>query len=130
MLFTWDWKNTCVVYRWWHVKTFPQFLATIVAIVIIAAGYEYTKFWFNKRESNAVIAQPPPVASNSGTISRRHAKWLKSLIYGFQVGYSFMLMLIFMTYNGWYMIATVVGAVLGHHFWGQDSPSGRTMACH
>lgn len=130
MLFTWDWKNTCVVYRWWHVKTFPQFLATLVAITIIAAGYEYTKYWFNKREANSAAVAPVLAANSSAPTLRRYAKWLKSLTYGFQVGYSFMLMLIFMTYNGWYMIATVVGAVLGHHFWGQDAPQARTMACH
>lgn len=134
MLFTWDWKNTCVVYKWWHVKTFPQFLFTLVAIVLISAGYEFSKYWFakwNKKNITYTNNNPnSPIVLNPEE-SSAVVKWLKSLIYGFQVGYSFMLMLVFMTYNGWYMIATVVGAILGHHFWGQQQSSEyRTMACH
>lgn len=123
MLFTWDWRNTCVVYKWWHVKTFQQFLATMVAITLLAAGYEATRYWFARWVRSPPTTQLPP--------TRKAASWRRSLIYGFQVGYSFMLMLVFMTYNGWYMLATVLGAVLGHHIWGHEVVSeSPTLACH
>lgn len=122
MIFTWDWKNTCVVYKWWHVKTFTQFLFTLVAISVISAGYEFTKYRLAKWERDSTQA-----ALTSGG---RTFEWLKSIGYGFQVGYSFMLMLVFMTYNGWYMIATVIGATVGYHFWGQKIADARPLSCH
>ena len=123
MIFTWDWKNTCVVYKWWHVKTFGQFLATLVAIALLGGGYEFIKYWFAKWEQNNL---GPAVVTSSNNIKSLRIK--RSIFYGFQVGYSFMLMLVFMTYNGWYMIAVVFGAIFGHYLWG--SGLDRSLACH
>ena len=40
MLFTWDTTNLCVVFRWWHVRTTPGLVFSLLAIVALAAGYE------------------------------------------------------------------------------------------
>lgn len=130
MIFTWDWKNTCIIYKWWHVKTFTDFIFTCIAIVLLGMGYEFTKYWFTKWEKshiNTVVGG----TTNSNSLAIRQYKFKRSLLYGFQVGYSFMLMLVFMTYNGWYMIAVVIGAAIGHSFWGSIvGPSDMSMACH
>ncbi|ODQ78326.1 hypothetical protein BABINDRAFT_162965 [Babjeviella inositovora NRRL Y-12698] len=57
-------------------------------------------------------------------------RFKKSVVYAVQVGYSFMLMLVFMTYNGWFMLATIVGAGLGNFIWGGKEVEARSMACH
>jgi copper transporter 1 len=40
MLFTWDITNLCIVFRWWHVRSTPGLLLSLLAVVAIAAGYE------------------------------------------------------------------------------------------
>jgi copper transporter 1 len=54
----------------------------------------------------------------------------KALLYGAQVFYSFFIMLLFMTYNGWVMIAVAVGAVLGYLLWGGEASAAKSVACH
>lgn len=125
MIFTWDWQNTCVVYKWWHVKTLPGFLGTLLAIGLLAMFYEFCRAWssgWHKRHRPAL-----PTATNNRDTALR----IKSaILYGFLVGYSFMLMLVFMTYVGWYMLAVVVGAGIGNYFWTCDSPETKALICH
>lgn len=121
MLFTWDWRNTCVVFRWWHLQTPAGFVGSLVAIVLLAAGYEYIKYWGKKWELNNAL----PATASLRQLKQRRAQQL--VMYAIQVAYSFLLMLVFMTYNGWLMLAVAVGAGLGYYVFGGD---GRSMACH
>lgn len=126
MIFTWDWHNSCIIYKWWHVTTFPGFLGTLVALVVLSMLYEYLRVrisrWRQKHVTGAGIASP--AARTLSAVRVRLA-----LLYGVQVGYSFMLMLVFMTYNGWYMMAVVAGAGLGFYLWGDEADT-RAMVCH
>ena len=54
----------------------------------------------------------------------------RGVLYGFQVIYSFWLMLVFMTYNGWYMLAVGVGAGLGNCIWGVPANPAHLEAYH
>ncbi|KAK4565319.1 copper transpport protein [Recurvomyces mirabilis] len=56
-------------------------------------------------------------------------KVVKAALYGIQVFYSFFIMLLFMTYNGWIMIAVGVGAFLGYLVFGGGSIQ-KSAACH
>lgn len=38
--------------------------------------------------------------------------------------------LIFMTYNGWVMLAVAAGAFLGYLLFGQRAPAAKETACH
>lgn len=114
MLFAWDWRNTCVVFEWWHIKTFPQFLLSFVVIVSLGALYEYLKDVVGEWEVNQ--------------LQSNRLKFKRSIFYGLQVFFSFWLMLVFMTYNGWLMIAVALGASVGNYFWGRSA--GRSLACH
>lgn len=67
--------------------------------------------------------------------SRRRRRVIKSVLYATQVGISFLLMLVFMTYNVQVMAAVVVGSGLGYWFFHVDvvdqyGASGKGMACH
>ncbi|KAM3419531.1 Copper transport protein [Cercospora zeina] len=58
-------------------------------------------------------------------------KLIKAMLYGVQVFYSFFIMLLFMTYNGWIMIAVGVGAMVGYlMFSGPGTSSSKSAACH
>ncbi|GJF00677.1 Ctr copper transporter [Phanerochaete sordida] len=64
----------------------------------------------------------------------------RAALYGAQVFLSFFLMLVFMTYNAYLILATVVGAALGHYIFNAlmdvdavlagSSGAGKGMACH
>lgn len=133
MIFTWDWKNTCIVFKWWHVKTTYDFIFSFIAVVLLGMGYEFSKHWFNKWQKSYINVVAGSTV-NSNAVALRQYKIKQSLFYGFQVGYSFMLMLVFMTYNGWFMIAVVIGAVIGKQLWGDCTSDAigesRSMACH
>jgi solute carrier family 31 (copper transporter), member 1 len=68
MLFTWDTKNLCIVFRQWHVRGTASLIFSLLAIVIIAMGYEglrslsakYERAVNQRIESLPRESTPPP----------------------------------------------------------------------
>ncbi|KAG5365431.1 Copper transport protein [Yarrowia sp. C11] len=132
MIFNWDTKGMCVVFPWWHVKTHVGMVLTVVAVVFISAGYEYVRKL--SRDIDAAFKATdcdlePLINPDVRPSDQKKIKIYKSIFYGFQVGYSFLLMLVFMTYNAWLMAAVAIGAGVGYFIWGGES-SERSMSCH
>lgn len=113
MLFTWDYKNVCVIFSWWHIKKFSHLVFSFAAIVALAYGYEHLKYHIHKYHGERGTSTS--TSNTQANSTRRSTKLYNSCWYGLQVGYSFMLMLVFMSYNGWLMLAVVLGAVWGHY---------------
>jgi solute carrier family 31 (copper transporter), member 1 len=40
MLFTWDAKDLCIVFRGWHISGPGSLVVSLLAIVLMTAGYE------------------------------------------------------------------------------------------
>lgn len=118
---TWSYKDTCVIFSSWHLRKRRDLAFSFIAIVLLAYLYEYLKYYVGKFQSN----QGPLTANN-----QRNYRLANSVWYGVQVGFSFMLMLVFMTYNGWLMLAVVLGAIWGHYSWGSRTRGGQELACH
>jgi len=59
----------------------------------------------------------------------QRSRAIKALFYAVQVFYSFFIMLLFMTYNGYVMLAVAVGAFIGHLAFGVESAS-KDASCH
>ncbi|KAI1123347.1 Ctr copper transporter family-domain-containing protein [Nemania abortiva] len=160
MLFTWDTTNLCIVFRQWHVTGTASLIFSLLAIVAICAGYEALRegtrryeLWlstkdasYNNDDSNHVeqgqeqVAETTPflgierIGSGAGNsaeapISQR-ARIVKAVLYGVQNFYAFMIMLLFMTYNGFVMIAVAVGAGLGYYLFGSHTRATKETACH
>ncbi|KAL2198977.1 Ctr copper transporter family-domain-containing protein [Corynascus similis CBS 632.67] len=158
MLFTWDSTDLCVVFRQWHVTSHLGLAATLVAVVAICAGYEALREAVRRYEATLArrietaplprSSSPSPryseesatetapflspslvIGQNREQLARR-AHIIKSVLYGIQNFYAFMIMLIFMTYNGWVMIAVSVGAGLGYLVFGGKTPLTKETACH
>ncbi|ODQ68379.1 Ctr-domain-containing protein [Nadsonia fulvescens var. elongata DSM 6958] len=115
MVFTWDATDMCVIFRWWHINNNLGLMFTILAIVALGMGYEFIRSYCRRYDHD---------------LGFKHKQLLKSSLYALQVFYSFMLMLMFMTYNGWVMSAVVVGAFLGHLVWGGSEKTSRGLSCH
>ncbi|ODV59326.1 low-affinity Cu transporter [Ascoidea rubescens DSM 1968] len=131
MLFTWNYKNLCIIFSWWHIRSLLGLVFSLLLLVLISAGYEWLKYKILKYEKSLTGNALLPNTPSTGDIIKiqQKKKIINSFLYGLQVGYSFMLMLVFMTYNGWAMISVVVGAILGKYLWNTE-PSLRSIACH
>ncbi|KKA28635.1 hypothetical protein TD95_001879 [Thielaviopsis punctulata] len=129
MLFTWDTTNLCIVFRQWHVTSPFSLAVSLVAIIAIAAGYEALRA--ASRSYEAAVAkriETAPRQAQPDVAKRAHL--IKAALYGIQNFYAFMIMLIFMTYNGWVMVAVSVGAFVGYLLFSENAPVAKETACH
>ncbi|KYK56821.1 hypothetical protein DCS_03827 [Drechmeria coniospora] len=145
MLFTWDSTNLCIVFRQWHIRSTASLVVSLVAVVVLAMGYEALRSvsrryetTVNKRiaalpheQSEDVTETTPFLATGQYQVAAgRNSHVVKAVLYALQNFYAFMLMLVFMTYNGWVMIAVSLGALFGYLLFGQSTSSTKDNACH
>ncbi|CAH02991.1 Ctr2 [Kluyveromyces lactis] len=117
MTFNWNTENVCVVFKSWSINSHSQLLFSCLAIFLLSYGYEYLKHHIRLVNQNL-----------SGTLSRRN-RVQSSLWYGLQYSISILLMLIYMTYNGYLIAAVLLGAMFGNFHWAQ-SPAVQLLPCH
>ncbi|KAF1975199.1 Ctr-domain-containing protein [Bimuria novae-zelandiae CBS 107.79] len=151
MLFTWDTTDLCIVFRGWHISGPGTLILSLLAIVLMTAGYEAVREASRRYDAHA--KRVAEVRTSGDDLSTRYAadddelssllrpgryagraneqqmKVVKALLYAVQVFYSFFIMLLFMTYNGWVMLAVAVGAFVGYMLF-SNSPPTKTAACH
>lgn len=65
MLFTWNTKGLCIVFKWWHVSSTLSLIVSLIAVVAIVAGYEALRegirqyeAWVNRRAETAPRKSP------------------------------------------------------------------------
>ncbi|KEY65963.1 hypothetical protein S7711_06623 [Stachybotrys chartarum IBT 7711] len=129
MLFTWDTTNLCIVFSQWHIRSTTSLVFSLAAVVLLAMGYEALRSVSRRYEvamNKRVESMPRQNQSSAG--QRAHV--IKAALYALQNFYAFMLMLIFMTYNGWVMVAVSLGAFFGYVLFGQDTSATKDNACH
>ncbi|PFH59685.1 hypothetical protein XA68_12008 [Ophiocordyceps unilateralis] len=145
MLFTWDTTNLCIVFRQWHIRSTASLIFSLLAVILLAMLYEALRALsrrFEASQERRIAAMPnddllgpaetTPLlhpGQNHYQASQR-VQVIKSLFYALQNFYAFMLMLIFMTYNGWVMIAVSLGAFFGYLLFGQATSATKDNACH
>ncbi|APA06901.1 hypothetical protein sscle_02g016710 [Sclerotinia sclerotiorum 1980 UF-70] len=129
MLFTWDTTNLCIIFRWWHIRSTFSLLISLLGVVAITAGYEGIRSLARRYESWVEKQQASITRRNQEEVGQR-AHIIKAALYAFQYFYAFMLMLLFMTYNGWVMISVGVGAFVGFLIFGKNLSASKETACH
>lgn len=150
MLFTWDTTDLCIVFRSWHVSGTFSLVVALIGIILLTAGYEAVREASRRYEAHAnkalegrrggddlrdVLPAADESSSllhpgrNAGSNAEQQAKLVKAALYAVQVFYSFFIMLLFMTYNGWIMLAVAVGAFVGYLLFANSSPT-KSAACH
>ncbi|CCF58384.1 hypothetical protein KAFR_0E02310 [Kazachstania africana CBS 2517] len=120
MLFTWSYENTCVIFRWWHIKTLWGLLISCLTVICLSMLYELLKHYIYTYD----------LKRNRGVESSRI---YYSLLYSLQVAFSFFLMLVFMSYNGWLMASVAIGAAIGNYYCNAPLPQHAnqiSLACH
>lgn len=59
MLFTWDTRNLCIVFRWWHIRSTPGLFLSLLAVVIFGAGYEALREGIRRYEAQTSLRAVP-----------------------------------------------------------------------
>ncbi|KAK3177262.1 copper transpport protein [Lecanicillium sp. MT-2017a] len=148
MLFTWDTNNLCIVFRQWHIRSTLSLVVSLLAVVGIGIGYEALRSVSRSYEMyingqvdalpNAADNAQVPVTESTPFLrpgqtrpeASRRGHLIKAILYAVQTFYAFMLMLIFMTYNGWVMVAVTLGAFFGYLLFGETTSATKDNACH
>ncbi|KAJ2965207.1 hypothetical protein NQ176_g10726 [Zarea fungicola] len=90
MLFTWDTNNLCIVFKQWHIRSTPGLIISLIAVVLIAMGYEGLRAMSRTYEKSIASRVDTAPRQNHDQITRR-SHLIKSLLYGLQNFYAFML---------------------------------------
>lgn len=45
MLFTWDYEDLCIIFKWWHIRSGLGFFVSLLAVMGLATGYEFLRIW-------------------------------------------------------------------------------------
>uniref|UniRef100_T1H6C0 Copper transport protein n=1 Tax=Megaselia scalaris TaxID=36166 RepID=T1H6C0_MEGSC len=120
--------NETILFSSWTISSVGGLIGSMVAIFLMATLYEGLKyyreylFW---KTYNLLEYRPVPTM-----ISWNHL--YQTLLHIFQVTLSFLLMLIFMTYNVWLCLAVVLGAAVGYFLfcWKKSVIVDVTEHCH
>ncbi|XP_062140626.1 high affinity copper uptake protein 1 isoform X2 [Drosophila sulfurigaster albostrigata] len=144
--------NETILFSWWHIETVAGLVGSMIAIFLLALLYEGLKyyreylFWktYNLLEYRpvtgpqrnpeaprmppAAAAAPSPVQPTMLSINHLY----QTLLHVLQVTLSFLLMLIFMTYNVWLCLMVVLGAGIGYFLfcWKKSVIVDVTEHCH
>lgn len=139
MLFTWETNNLCIVFKSWRITSTMSLIWSLVGVMLLTAGYELVREMSRRYEAKVqreIDDMPNDQEESSLLASGRNAadayaksKTIKAALYAIQVFYSFFIMLLFMTYNGWIMLSVAVGAFVGYLVFGNSTVT-KSAACH
>ncbi|CAH4016787.1 unnamed protein product [Pieris brassicae] len=147
-----------ILFSWWKVSELGEFFGSFLAIFLIALCYEGLKYyrkhllWKTYTGLQYCAVAPPdkgvanicnpdepqviqPVSHaldrNVPTMMSTAHAW-QTVLHGFQVLVSYMLMLVFMTYNTWLCAAVVLGSATGYFLfgWRESVVVDFTEHCH
>ncbi|KAL9093720.1 MAG: hypothetical protein Q9159_000021 [Coniocarpon cinnabarinum] len=139
MVFNWSTENLCIIFPSWRITSTLSLLLSLLAIVLLSAGYEAVRDLAQRYDAaTAPFSKLSDDEARNGGIppalipSRRGGrKSVKAALYAVQVFYSFFIMLLFMTYNGFVMGAVTLGAFVGFMVFGKEGAgSSKSVACH
>ncbi|AWU74505.1 uncharacterized protein C5L36_0A10890 [Pichia kudriavzevii] len=121
-----DYENLCILSDKLIITTKTELLLAMVGICLFTLGYEYFKVFVDRMQKRYSHF----LESNNVTEGELKKYRLKhSLLYGIGVGYSFLIMLLFMTFNTWVMLSVCVGAAIGHYIVPRKA-STLSLNCH
>ncbi|KAH5272684.1 copper transporter [Parastagonospora nodorum] len=97
MLFTWDTTDLCIVFRGWRITGTGSLIVSLLAIVLLTAGYEAVREASRRYEAYAAKGGERRGGDDLrgrsvGRTSEQQTKIVKGLFYAVQVFYSFFIM--------------------------------------
>jgi copper transporter 1 len=119
-----------VLFSFWNFSSVEGLIGSMFGIFVMATLYEGLKyyreclFWkhYNKLQYRSVQVPPEKTPSESDPnnqpkmLSKHH--FFQTFLHVIQMILSYLLMLIFMTYNVWLCLAVILGATTGYFLFG------------
>ncbi|ORX73776.1 Ctr copper transporter [Linderina pennispora] len=137
MSFNWETENVCVLFDFWRINSNASLVFTCLAVFLLGYLYEAARTSVRSWEkSMAPAGTTLPIDGAGAPLIRTAAvlnkvRWQRAIFYGLMVAYSYSLMLIFMTYNGFLILAVIGGAIAGHYKYSTDDWGAvRGASCH
>ncbi|XP_076258779.1 high affinity copper uptake protein 1-like isoform X1 [Rhynchophorus ferrugineus] len=127
-------KSCTVLFKWWKFQTVGGLIGSMVIIFILAFAYEALKFYreYLRQRTESIRDGNRGAGEARFTkvtiLSKSHL--IQTFLQAIQVTVSYLLMLIFMTYNAWLCIATVLGLVFGYFAFGWNTISSNVNDDH
>lgn len=124
MLWNWYTVDLCFIARLWHVRSQGMFAGLCIGVFLLVVASQ----WLHRfcREYDAALVttiSQPPASPLAHALSHR---WLfapstvplphhvvRSLLFTVEWGLSYLIMLLFMYYNGYIIILCILGALVG-----------------
>ncbi|KIY72478.1 Ctr copper transporter [Cylindrobasidium torrendii FP15055 ss-10] len=118
--------DTCIIFSSWHVHNTAQFVMSFFAIALLGVAYEGIRYIQHKYDAylmgTSVVVNGGQsqesllegLRASPGLCVTPFQRAIRAVLYGGGVLLSFFLMLMFMTYNAYIILAVVVGAITGH----------------
>lgn len=120
--------NDIVLFNFWKVDSYGTLISSMIGIFVAAMLYEGLKYfreylyWKNYNMLQYQTVNKPPSQENERVINKPSLLSTHHLIQTFlhviQIFVSYLLMLIFMTYNVWLCIAVTLGSATGYFLFG------------
>ena len=142
MFFHIGYDHDILIYGW-DANSTGRMIGTFIAVFLLAIGYEYIKFLrillaqdFRSRSCPSGVL-PPVDGEAAASDIPEHPSWFKknlphilqSLLYCFQVGVSFILMLLVMTFNIWIFLAVIFGMASGYFLFASATGGFKVEDC-
>lgn len=149
MLWNWYTIDTCFIAKSWHVTSRGMFAGSCIGVFFFVFACQ----WLSRisKEFDAVLASnyDPNTSQNNFNsqvnplIHSVSHKWLvkpdtavplhyhliKTLLYTLEWGASYLIMLLFMYYNGYIIISCILGAFFGKLVFGYNEPFTFDVNC-
>ncbi|KAF7281709.1 hypothetical protein GWI33_004426 [Rhynchophorus ferrugineus] len=116
-----------VFFTWWNFNSVSGLVGSMIAIYLIALCYEGFKLFRTYVKLRMQSPTNDSVTFTKATITNK-SHLIQALFQGVQVFLSYILMLVFMTYNAWLCIAAIWGLVTGYFVFGRYSTT-RAKEC-
>lgn len=121
-----DYENLCILTDKIMITSKTQLILGMLGIVLFTMFYEYFKLLVDQLQGK----YGQYLQSNMVTSKERVKYKLRlSTAYALSVGYSFIIMLLFMTFNVWVMLSVCIGAGIGHYLCDKQTSSA-SLICH
>ncbi|KAK8114422.1 Ctr copper transporter family-domain-containing protein [Apiospora kogelbergensis] len=129
MLFTWDTTDLCILWKGWHIRGPVSLVFSLLAIVLFCASFEWFRITIREKDADGTrLAETVPRHRQVKIEQRSHAA--QTVLFMIQTFWVFIVMLLFMTYNGFVWLAVTFGAGLGYYLFGKSTPAARENICH
>uniref|UniRef100_A0A7E4V906 Copper transport protein n=1 Tax=Panagrellus redivivus TaxID=6233 RepID=A0A7E4V906_PANRE len=115
-----------VLFKEWRILTVKDMIWTclgVIAFGIILEGIKFFRFYVEQKFKASLKVQQDAILNPSKTMAYKKKLFsghhlIQTILFGIQLVFSYVLMLVFMTFSLWLCIAVCVGLTIGYYFFG------------